>query len=469
MTDTRDFPTKPASQGEVTVIGGGLAGTEAAWQMAERGFRVRLYEMRPVRTTGAHVGDRLGELVCSNSFGSKLADRASGMLKAELDHMGSLLLRIAEETALPAGGALAVDREAFAQAVTARIEAHPQITVVREEVTALPEGPTVIATGPLTSPALADAVRALTGSAYLYFYDAIAPIVAADSIDMSIAFRGNRYGRGDDAEGDYINCPMTREEYDLFVSALLAAPRAALHAVDHALANPADAPPEAAQFFEGCLPVEQLAARGHQTLAFGPMRPVGLRDPRTDRRPYAVVQLRRDNAAGSLYNLVGFQTNLKWGDQEKVLRLIPGLASAEFVRMGQMHRNTFINAPTLLTPALQYHTRPDLYFAGQITGVEGYMGNVATGLLAGINLARHLTGREPLILPGTSMLGALCQYITHAEAEHFQPMKANFGILPEIAPPIHDKRLRYAAYVERGLNALREAVDAAGEAAAAPA
>lgn len=434
------------------VVGGGLAGSEAAWQLAERGIDVDLFEMRPQRSTGAHVSDRLGELVCSNSFGSQLAGRAPGMLKSELQLLGSLLIRIAQETALPAGGALAVDREAFAAQVTATLEAHPHIQIRREEVTNIPNGPAIIATGPLTSEALALAISTLAGQQYLYFYDAIAPIVTAESIDMSIAFRASRYGRGEEADGDYINCPMNRDEYEAFVAALLSAETAELRDFER----------EDPRFFEGCLPIEQIAARGQNSLAFGPMRPVGLRDPRTDKRPYAVVQLRRDNLAGSLYNLVGFQTNLKWGQQEQALRLIPGLAQAEFVRMGQMHRNTFINSPSLLDPTLQLRTRPNLLFAGQITGVEGYMGNVATGVLAGINLARVLEGGQPLVLPSTTMLGALCHYITHAEPKHFQPMKSNFGILPELDAPPRDKRLRGLAYVERGLHDLAALLGASG-------
>ncbi|MCS7070417.1 MAG: methylenetetrahydrofolate--tRNA-(uracil(54)-C(5))-methyltransferase (FADH(2)-oxidizing) TrmFO [Anaerolinea sp.] len=436
--------------GRVVIIGGGLAGSEAAWQLAERNIFVDLYEMRPQRTTGAHVSDRLAELVCSNSFGSKLIDRASGMLKAELDRLGSLLLSIAEQTAVPAGGALAVDRELFASLVTDTLSNHPNITIHRCEVTEIPSGPAIIATGPLTSDALATAIAKLTGQQYLYFYDAIAPIVTADSIDMSIAFRASRYQRGDQDEGDYINCPMTREEYDTFVDAILQAQLAELRSFET----------EDPRFFEGCLPIEQLARRGRDTLAFGPMRPVGLRDPRTGRRPYAVVQLRRDNLIGSLYNIVGFQTNIKWGEQERILRLIPGLAEAEFIRMGQMHRNTFINSPALLDPTMQFRNRPDLFFAGQITGVEGYMGNVATGLLAGINMARFLTQQPPIVLPNVSMLGALAHYVTHAASTDFQPMKANFGILPELPHPIRDKRERYLAYVERGLNALETALTA---------
>lgn len=432
----------------VTVIGGGLAGSEAAWQLAERGFDVTLYEMRPQKTTGAHVTDRLGELVCSNSFGSKLPDRASGLLKTELNMLRSLLLDCAERAALPAGGALAVDRELFAASVTEALSSHPNIKIVREEVTTIPEGPTIIATGPLTSESMTREIAALTGQQYLYFYDAIAPIVTADSIDMSIAFRANRYDRGDEDEGDYINCPMTKEEYERFVDALLNAETIQLKDFER----------EELRFFEACLPIEQLAARGRDALAYGPMRPVGLRDPRTGKRPYAVVQLRRDNLIGSLYNLVGFQTNLKWGQQEAVLRLIPGLANAEFMRMGQMHRNTFINSPTLLEPTMQFKGRDNLFFAGQITGVEGYMGNVATGLVAGINLARFVKGEPAWVIPQTTMLGALCHYITHAEPDHFQPMKANFGILPELEPPVRDKRQRYAAYVERAVRDMQASI-----------
>lgn len=429
----------------VEVIGGGLAGSEAAWQLAERGFPVELYEMRPHKSTGAHVSDRLGELVCSNSFGSKLPDRASGLLKTELTMLRSLLLACAEKAAVPAGGALAVDRQVFAQMVTDALEQHPLITIQRHEVTEIPSEPAILATGPLTSDALAQAIGRLTGQDHLYFFDALAPIVVADSIDMSVAFRASRYGRGEDDDGDYINCPMNKQEYEHFVDAVLNAETAELRDFER------DDP----LFFEGCLPIEQIASRGRDSLAFGPMRPIGLRDPRTGKRPHAVVQLRRDNLTGSLYNLVGFQTNIRWGQQEAVLRMIPGLEQAEFVRMGQMHRNTFINAPVLLDATLQFRQRADLFFAGQITGVEGYMGNVATGLVAGLNLARRVEGLPLLELPPTTMLGALCHYISHAEPKHFQPMKANFGILPELPAPIKDKRARYAAYVERALADLK--------------
>ena len=422
----------------ITVVGGGLAGSEAAWQAAERGVRVTLCEMRPHRMTPAHVSDRLAELVCSNSLGSDLPDRAAGLLKVELRYLNSLVLACADGARVPAGGALAVDRELFAAEVTRRIEAHPHIRLVREEVTAIPESPAVIATGPLTSDTLAESIAALTGQEHLYFYDALAPIVAADSIDVAAAFRASRYGRGD---ADYINCPMTEEEYERFVEALVAAERIPLHEFEQ----------EDARFFEGCLAVEVMAARGRDTLAFGPLRPVGLTDPRTGKRPYAVVQLRQDNLAGTLYNLVGFQTNLRYGEQERVFRLIPGLEQAEFVRYGQMHRNTFINAPLLLEPTMGFQNRPGLFFAGQITGVEGYVGSVGSGWVAGVNAARFVLGQQPLALPRTTMLGALCHYVSHAEPDAFQPMKANFGLLPPLSPPVRNKRKRYHAYAERAL------------------
>jgi methylenetetrahydrofolate--tRNA-(uracil-5-)-methyltransferase len=426
---------------ELIVIGGGLAGTEAAWQAAEAGIPTILYEMRPQRSTPAHVTGSLAELVCSNSLGSVLPDRAPGLLKNELRRLGSLLIRSAERAAVPAGSALAVDRERFAQEVTAAIENHPRIRLVREEVKRIPAQPCIIASGPLTAEALAQDIAGLAGQEYLYFYDAISPVVAADSINMDIAFRASRYGRGEEAEGDYINCPMTREEYERFVEAVLQAETIPLHDFER----------EDPKFFEGCLPIEQIARRGKDALAFGPMRPVGLRDPRTGRRPHAVVQLRQDNLAGTLYNLVGFQTNLRYGEQERVLRLIPGLENAEFIRMGHMHRNTFINAPTLLDPTMQYRQRADLFFAGQITGVEGYVGNIGTGLLAGINAARLLKGEPLLTLPQTTMLGMLCHYVTHAAPGDFQPMKANYGILPPLDAPPRGKRERAQAYSERAL------------------
>lgn len=425
----------------VTIIGGGLAGTEAAWQIANRGYQVRLYEMRPTRPTDAHVTDRLAELVCSNSMGSTLPDRALGILKNEMARLGSMIIETAFRHALPAGSALAVGREAFAEDVTIRISSHPNIELVRREVTEIPAGPTIIATGPLTSSALTEKIQALTGK-YLYFYDAMAPIVTAESIDLSIAFRQSRYDRDSvlgQEEGDYINCPFNKEEYEAFVNAVVAAPKIELKAPDK----------ELERYFEGCMPIEVLAGRGMNSLAFGPMRPVGLRDPRTGRRPYAAMQLRQDNVAGTLYNMVGFQTNIRWGAQEEVLRMIPGLQAAEFVRMGQMHRNTFINSPTLLYPTLQFRERPDLFFAGQITGTEGYVGSTMGGLIAGINMVRLLQGEPLLEIPRTSMIGALLHYITHADPENFQPMKAAMGLLPELPAWIRHKQQRYGAYAER--------------------
>ncbi len=434
---------------QLTIIGGGLAGTEAAWQAAERGIAISLYEMRPVRKTPAHVSSHLAELVCSNSLGSALADRAPGLLKAEIRALNSLILQVAEQTAVPAGGALAVDREEFAERVTRRIEAHPLIELHREEVTRIPVTPAIIASGPLTSDALAAEIAKLSGAEYLYFYDAVSPIVEMESIDLILAFRASRYGRGEQEAGDYINCPLNEAEYLAFVSALRQAENITLKQFEQ----------EDEHFFEMCLPVEELARRGDQTLAFGPMRPVGLTDPRTGRRPFAALQLRQDNLAGTLYNMVGFQTNLKWAEQRRVFRMIPGLAQAEFMRYGMMHRNTYINAPTLLQPTMQWRTRPDLFFAGQITGVEGYVGNAATGLLAGINAARWLRGQAPIVLPQTTMLGALCHYVTHAEPKDFQPMKANFGLMPPLERKIRNKQARYRAYVDRAQRDLAQVIE----------
>ena len=433
----------------IKVIGGGLAGTEAAWQLAERGFQVQLCEMRPKKQTGAHVTNNLAELVCSNSLGSALPDRASGLLQTELKMLKSLLIQCAEQAAVPAGNALAVDREVFAEVVTQAISSHRNITVIREEVQQIPDDcPTIIATGPLTSDTLAADIVKLTGQEHLYFYDAISPIVTSDSINMDVAFFGNRYGRGETVDGDYINCPMTKDEYQRFVDALKSAEIIELR--DFELEDP--------NFFEGCVPIEQLAKRGDDTLAFGPMRPIGLRDPRTGERPYAIVQLRRDNLIGTLYNIVGFQTNLRWNEQRTVLRLIPGLENAEFVRMGQMHRNTFINAPRLLLPTMQFRHRNDLYFAGQITGVEGYVGNVATGLVAAINLTRFQSSQPDWILPKTTMLGALCHYVTHAEPADFQPMKANFGIIPKLEKRVRNKRERKQAYTRRAIEHMKNSI-----------
>ncbi len=402
--------------------------------------------MRPHTSTPAHTGGNLAELVCSNSLGSDLPDRAPGLLKAELRRLGSLLIEVADARRVPAGGALAVDREGFAAEVTRRIAAHPRITLIREEVTALPEGLAIIASGPLTADRLADAIRAHTGSAALAFYDAIAPIVEVDSINFDIAFRASRYGRGEVDEGDYINCPLDKEAYDRFVAALLGAERIPLRDFER------DDP----HFFEACLPVEVLAARGPQALAFGPLRPIGLRDPHTGQRPYAVVQLRQDNAAGTLYNLVGFQTNLKYGEQERILRLIPGLENARFVRYGSMHRNTYLNAPALLAPTLQMRDRPNLFFAGQIAGLEGYAGNIAGGWLAGVNAARLARGLPLLTPPPETMIGALMHYITRADPKTFQPMKANFGLLPPLDTHTRGKRARGAAYAERAMAGLEQ-------------
>lgn len=465
----------------LTVIGGGLAGSEAAWQAAQRGLRVRLYEMRPTIQTEAHQTHDLAELVCSNSLGSNLPDRASGLLKNEMRLLGSMLLECAEEASLPAGGALAVDRELFARLVTKRIESHSNIEIIREEFQEIPDSPAIIASGPLTSPALSDSIARLSGEEHLFFFDAIAPVIHADSINMEIAFRASRYGThsrsstadgantapssaqtGDGSEeGDYINCPFTKDEYYAFVDALLHAERIELRAFEEAIKSGV----KAGHFFEGCLPVEIIAGRGLDSLAFGPMRPVGLRDPHTGKRPYAVVQLRQDNLAGSLYNLVGFQTNLKFPEQKRVLRMIPGLENAEFMRYGQMHRNTFIASPKLLRPTLQSIQRGDLFFAGQITGVEGYMGNIATGLLAGVNAARLLHGEETITLPQTTMLGALCRYVTHADLKDFQPMKANFGILPPLDIKVN-KRERGKAYAERALADLSLALSEAAKGSA---
>jgi len=433
---------------DLIVIGGGLAGSEAAWQAAQRGLRVLLYEMRPVRSTGAHQTGDLAELVCSNSLGSRLPDRASGLLQGELRRLGALLLECAEAAALPAGSALAVDRAVFSRLVTDRITSHPRIEIRRQEITGIPSGPTILASGPLTSASLSKAIADLTGEEHLHFYDAIAPIVSLESINLEVAFRASRYGKGEKDEGDYVNCPLTQAEYEAFVAALISAERIQLRDFEKEVEGGVKA--GARHFFEGCLPVEILARRGREALAFGPMRPVGLTDPRNGKRPYAVVQLRQDNLAGSLYNLVGFQTNLTFPEQKRILRMIPGLEKAEFVRYGQMHRNTFIAAPKVLLPTLQFRRRTDLFFAGQITGVEGYLGNVATGLLAGWNAARLLQDQAPLTLPVTTMLGALCHYITHADLADFQPMKANFGILPPLATTQRmGKRERAKAYAER--------------------
>ncbi len=434
----------------VVVIGGGLAGSEAAWQAARRGVDVTLYEMRPVRTTPAHRTDRLAELVCSNSLGSDMADRAPGLLKQELRRLGSLILACAKETAVPAGSALAVGRHAFAEAVTATIEGQPCIRLVREHVASVPrEGIAVVATGPLTSDPLADDIAEMLGEDSLAFYDAMAPIVTAESVNMDVAFRQSRHDRG---AADYINCPMTEAEYDAFVDALVAAETIPLRDFER----------EDEHFFEACLPVEVLAKRGHKALAYGPLRPIGLRDPRTGRRPYAVVQLRQDNLAGTLYNLVGFQTNLRWGEQRRVFGMIPGLENAEWVRYGQMHRNTYIDAPGTLDPTLAWRRREDLFFAGQLTGTEGYVASTMSGLVAGINAARLAMGKDPVTLPPTTMAGALLHYVTHATGGRFDPMKPNFGLMPPLVPPVRRKRARYEAYAARAMAELEAWIDQTG-------
>ena len=434
---------------ELIVIGGGLAGCEAAWQAAERGVHVLLYEMRPKINTGAHTTELLAELVCSNSLGTTHLNRAPGLLKEELTRLGSLLVRCAEESAVPAGDALAVDRSKFASLVTDAISSHPRIELVREEMQYIPEGPTVIASGPLTSPALSQAILQFTGQDHLYFYDAIAPIISEESVNFDIAYKGSRYGRGNLEDGDYINCPLTYEEYDCFIDALLSAERIELREFELDVETGVKAGNDL--FFEGCLPVEIQAGRGKQALAFGPLRPTGLFDTRSHRRPHAVVQLRQDNLAGSLYNIVGFQTNLKFEEQKRVFRMIPGLEKAEFIRYGQMHRNTFIYSPGLLQPSLEARSRKGLFFAGQITGIEGYVGNIGSGLLAGINAWRSINQDAPVELPPTTMLGALCRYITQADAKDFQPMKANFGIMPALETTTHGKRARGELYSKRAL------------------
>jgi methylenetetrahydrofolate--tRNA-(uracil-5-)-methyltransferase len=435
-------------QSELTIVGGGLAGSEAAWQAANKGIKVNLYEMRPMVKTGVHQTDQLAELVCSNSLGSNLPDRASGVLKKELRALKSMLMQCADGSAVPAGGALAVDRELFSQKVTAVIERHPYITIIREEVTDIPNGPTIIASGPLTSPKLSRAIQKLTGYEQIFFYDAIAPIVYKDSINLEIAYQASRYHKdSDEGEGDYLNCPMNKEQYYQFVDELILAERIELHEFESNM--PQGVLAGAGKYFEGCLPIEIIARRGKDALAYGPMRPVGLTDRRTGLHSYAVVQLRQDNQAKTLYNLVGFQTNLKIGEQKRIFRMIPGLEKVEFARYGQMHRNTFIFSPALLKETLQYKYRDELFFAGQITGVEGYLGNVATGLLAGWNAANYIQGKPLLQMPHGTLIGSLCSYITHAEARDFQPMKANFGILPELEIKVKGKRKRAMAFAER--------------------
>lgn len=428
----------------VNVIGAGLAGSEAAYQIAKRGVQVRLYEMRPVRQTPAHHTDKFAELVCSNSLRANTLTNAVGVIKEEMRLMDSVIIRAADECSVPAGGALAVDRHEFAAKVTEYVKNHPNVTVVNEEITEIPEGPTVIATGPLTSSDLSAQLKELTGEDYFYFYDAAAPIVEKDSIDMNKVYLKSRYDKG---EAAYLNCPMTEEEFDRFYEALIAAETVPLKEFEKEI------------FFEGCMPVEVMASRGRQTLVFGPMKPVGLEDPKTGKTPYAVVQLRQDDAAGTLYNIVGFQTHLKWGPQKEVLQLIPGLENAEIVRYGVMHRNTFINSPNLLRPTYQYKQRDDLFFAGQMTGVEGYVESAASGLLAGINAARLVKGEEPVVLPPVTAMGSMANYITATNAKNFQPMNANFGLFAPLEKKIKKKAERNEAYATRALETIRNFVN----------
>lgn len=426
----------------VAVIGGGLAGSEAAWQIARQGIPVKLYEMRPVRQTPAHISSDFAELVCSNSLRAAALTNAVGVLKEEMRQLDSLIIQSADAHAVPAGGALAVDREGFSRAVTEALETHPLVEVIRREVTQLPESMiSVVATGPLTSPSLSEAIRQYVGEDYLYFFDAAAPIVQRDSINMDKVYLASRYNKG---EAAYLNCPMSEEEFSDFYEALTHAELALLHDF------------EEEKYFEGCMPVEVMAMRGMKTLLFGPMKPVGLEDPRTGRRPYAVVQLRQDNAAATLFNMVGFQTHLKWGEQARVFRLIPGLEEAEFVRFGVMHRNTYINSPGTLFPTYQTKRQPNIFFAGQITGVEGYVESAAAGLVAGINAGRLAKGLATVEFPQTTAMGSLAHYITHTDAAYFQPMNATFGLFPALPTRVKDKKERALQHAHRALSALSQ-------------
>ncbi|GAX91440.1 FADH(2)-oxidizing methylenetetrahydrofolate--tRNA-(uracil(54)-C(5))-methyltransferase TrmFO [Effusibacillus lacus] len=430
---------------QVTVVGAGLAGSEAAWQIARQGVKVRLYEMRPVVKTAAHISGNFAELVCSNSLRGASLSNAVGLLKEEMRRLDSVIMASADKTCVPAGGALAVDRDLFSQEVTERVTGHPMIEVVREEIGEIPsDGIVVIATGPLTSLSLSRSIANLTGEEYLYFYDAAAPIVHKESIDFDKVYIASRYDKG---EAAYINCPMTEKEFDRFYEALIAAEAAPLKEFEKEV------------YFEGCMPIEVMAKRGRQTLLFGPMKPVGLPDPRTGKIPFAVVQLRQDNAAATLYNIVGFQTHLKWGEQARVFRMIPGLEKAEFARFGVMHRNTYINSPRVLKQTYQLQSRETLFFAGQITGVEGYVESAAAGLIAGINAGRVARGLDPLVFPRDTAIGALAYYITHAAPDNFQPMNATFGLLPSLGEKIRDKRLKNEKISERALASLTEFMD----------
>ncbi|MDR1568678.1 MAG: methylenetetrahydrofolate--tRNA-(uracil(54)-C(5))-methyltransferase (FADH(2)-oxidizing) TrmFO [Streptococcaceae bacterium] len=428
-------------ENKINIIGAGLAGSEAAWQIAERGIKVTLYEMRGVKATPQHKTTDFAELVCSNSLRGNSLTNAVGLLKEEMRRLNSLIIQTADETAVPAGGALAVDREGFARRVTEKIKNHPNITVVNQEVTKLPSGVTIVASGPLTSDSLAEQIKNFNGQDGFYFYDAAAPIVDVESIDRDKVYLKSRYDKG---EAAYLNAPMTKEEFEAFHHELVTAEVAEIKSF------------EQEKYFEGCMPIEVMAKRGIKTMLFGPMKPVGLEDPKTNQRPYAVVQLRRDNAAGSLFNIVGFQTHLKWGEQKRVFRMIPGLENAEFVRYGVMHRNSFINSPELLEATFQAKARRDLFFAGQMTGVEGYVESAASGLVAGINAARLLNNVEPIVFPKTTAIGALPHYITQASAKHFQPMNVNFGIIEPLSERIRDKKERYEKLANRALETLAQ-------------
>lgn len=429
---------------EVTITGAGLAGSEAALQLAKRGIKVKLYEMRPVVQTGAHTTEDCAEFVCSNSLGSYDITNGSGLLKHEMEILGGELIEIAKACQVPAGNALAIDRHKFSQAVTQKILENENITLIREEITEIPQTPTIISSGPLTSSKFAESIKNFTNSEYLHFFDAIAPIVEVDSINFDIAFWASRYNKG---EASYINCPMNKEQYEKFYNILINAPKIEKHDFE-----------KGAKFFESCLPIEVLASRGEDTLRFGPMKPVGLIDKRTNEKNYAVVQLRQDNSAKTLFNLVGFQTNLKWGSQKELLQSIPGLENVSIVRYGVMHRNTFINSPTLLNPTLQTRSREDLFFAGQITGTEGYTESIASGLLAGINIAKYLNGEPLLELPKNTMLGALTHYITNPEHENFQPINSNWGIVPPVELPKKErknKKLKGQLMSDRAISSLK--------------
>ncbi|UFJ42116.1 FADH(2)-oxidizing methylenetetrahydrofolate--tRNA-(uracil(54)-C(5))-methyltransferase TrmFO [Brevibacillus humidisoli] len=428
------------SQPYVTVVGAGLAGSEAAWQIAQAGIQVKLFEMRPLKQTPAHHTDKFAELVCSNSLRANSLTNAVGVLKEEMRRMDSVIIRAADNCAVPAGGALAVDRHEFADHVTQAVRQHPLIEVQTGEITEIPEGVVVIATGPLTSPALSEQLKRLTGEEYLYFYDAAAPIIEKDSIDMEKVFVASRYDKG---EAAYLNCPMNEEEFYRFYEALITAEAAPLKEFEQEI------------YFEGCMPIEVMAKRGRQTMLFGPLKPVGLVDPRTGRQPFAVVQLRQDNSAATLYNMVGFQTHLKWPEQKRVFSLIPGLENCEIVRYGVMHRNTFINSPKLLHPTYQYKQRDTLFFAGQMTGVEGYVESAASGLLAGRNAARLTKGEELLVLPPETMLGSMAHYITTTDPAHFQPMNANFGLVPPLPKRIRNKKERNEQLAQRALDTIQ--------------